>query len=979
MKTAKRNFGVNAMAALALFGAALTLVMLFVALAEAQRKGFAEGNCDDANVALWEDFEETSGNLTVPTGCAAAATVLTATGNPVYSADGPAGAGKAITFDGTGDYFTTSADVNALDFGTSNAVVEGWVKNSASSSASDTFVGKYDGTNGWILYQSSTAYEFFVRGDGANACEASAAGTRASYDGAWVFIRATWVNSTGACTIAVYSSTAVTNGSETDAAAAGDTVSNASAMEIGARQSGSNTFIGSIADLRVTVGNATNDLSLKTKVPVPSHYVNGKLPARQQPGNCSRSTVMWLAFDEASGNIVVPTGCLAASTTIAASGGPTYTVDTTDLKGLNTAITFDGTNDRFSVGADTAALNPGTNPMVIDLFVKSDGTNANGEAIITKRGAVGTPTWRLTDNNGPPRFAIGDASTTCTVTASQSMAAAGWHYVRATWNGSNVCTVKIDDNATASTTQAVGSVSSANTTFRVGGDVNANLPTEPGANTEHWGGTIADARVCIGSTALTDCPSRFNGPAYSGFTGSTLTAPTFTRATVSTRVNPVTGLVEAVASGVPVVGAPLSSGDDGSIDGTEPTGVYVGAATTFAALHNENVTSGSGVWSISGCITTGTNTTDVTAPDGTNTAEKQTGSGCVDSSTIVEQIVSSLTANQSNTLTMWLRGASGGEQLRLKNTENGVADYFSSITLTNTWQRYVFTQAFSGGATSARIGLTVPTSGGPHAPVFYIWRPQLYQKTFAVPLDPAVTTSSVTINQDHVTHSGTGIVTNDFTMMLWANHPPGNNAGTVNLLSIGEDSVSNKKDFNLRIIAAGVNVHSSFGQNNTFGVDGAANTWHHYAVIGQSGNVRAFLNGTQLGSACTSCVNTGTAGDGTGWLTQTEGDIAIGRRLFDDSGDGGFHSDVRVFQGVLTPQQIRALYLSRSSLYADASLTPRQRRERQIMLAAARPLDFLWGQFSKRSIERERVAAARRAVASPDFPQPTFVVPQELP
>lgn len=52
MKHAKRsNFGVNVMAALALFGAALTLVMLFVALADA-RKGFAEGNCDDASDVL---------------------------------------------------------------------------------------------------------------------------------------------------------------------------------------------------------------------------------------------------------------------------------------------------------------------------------------------------------------------------------------------------------------------------------------------------------------------------------------------------------------------------------------------------------------------------------------------------------------------------------------------------------------------------------------------------------------------------------------------------------------------------------------------------------------------------------------------------------------------------------------------------------------------------------------------------------------
>ena len=74
-RVSRRNLGVNLMAALALFGAVLAVVVLFFTFsAEGARKGFAEGNCDDANVALWEDFEETSGNLTVPTGCAAAAT-----------------------------------------------------------------------------------------------------------------------------------------------------------------------------------------------------------------------------------------------------------------------------------------------------------------------------------------------------------------------------------------------------------------------------------------------------------------------------------------------------------------------------------------------------------------------------------------------------------------------------------------------------------------------------------------------------------------------------------------------------------------------------------------------------------------------------------------------------------------------------------------------------------------------------------------
>jgi len=265
---------------------------------------------------------------------------------------------------------------------------------------------------------------------------------------------------------------------------------------------------------------------------------------------------------------------------LTANGTPTYQQTTDHVQGLGYAARFPADSAYFATAGDVDAFDFAATDAVVDVWFKAaSGTNPT---LVSKWNGNG---WMLRASSNQMIFSLNDgAGNVCTApgTSHPQVASDGqWHYARATWsNSTQTCTVAMDGVSNSTVTSGLTSLS---TTWRTG---TFRQDSDAGNKASH----IADLRICIGSTALTDCPTRYNGPAYSGV-GTT--APTFTRATVSTRVNPVTGLVEAVASGVPVVGSPLSSGASGSIDGSEPTGVYVGSAAVTGIGVHSNTAAGS--------------------------------------------------------------------------------------------------------------------------------------------------------------------------------------------------------------------------------------------------------------------------------------------------------------------------------------------------------------------------------------------------
>ena len=116
------------------------------------------------------------------------------------------------------------------------------------------------------------------------------------------------------------------------------------------------------------------------------------------------------------------------------------------------------------------------------------------------------------------------------------------------------------------------------------------------------------------------------------------------------------------------------------------------------------------------------NTTDVTAPDGSNTATKfvmpssfSCGSGV--SYGELTFIPGGLTSGQSYTVSVWLRGAIGGEQVRI-----GVDDCNNTIVrLTNTWARYSYSVSAYSACNPTRGFEFLGTTAGS---TYYIWGPQ---------------------------------------------------------------------------------------------------------------------------------------------------------------------------------------------------------------------------------------------------------------
>lgn len=950
---------------LALLGAVLTLAFLFAALRSAEGARVSKlsdagtvlvdfdaleecrGIADGTAVTQWDDQSGNARHATQATG-SAQPTCQTAAGDLVNGR-------PVIRFDGSNDVMSTGA-VASPNF---RAPLTVFVVSKVSAVSGGRYV---------LSKRTSTTTGFGVGLNGSVNGRATSWGVK-DYDSTaaiWNtnnFVVATFVYDDTTQDVSFYTDSAF----DSTAAGALNATADEGAIHVGAGDGSSFFWNGDVAQI-VAYDSVLSDVNRRAvekllrmkwtgaRQPAPAFFVGGKLPAKQKPGNCTDSNVAaWLSMDEASGNLTVPAGCAAAATVMTATGSPTYGIDTTNgpFGGLGGAIDFNGTNAYFTSTTDVDALDLGaSDSFSFETWFRTDDTSGTHGCVAGKMTAAGSTSvgWCLYHSGANVQFFLRDADGDQTSCVASSVLTAGrWHYVRAYGTPQSAsCTV--DGTAGAETPNAaVGSVSNT-APFEVG-------HTQWTQVTQFLDGAVAGLRVTIGNTTN----SLFNGYAYSGFGGSTLAAPTFTRANASTRYNPVNGFVESVRPGVPVVGSPLSGGDDGSIDPTEPTGVYVGSATTFLALNNEDFTNAS--WT-EGSITETAN--QDTAPDGSLTADllaptdtngwKQTdpagATECVDTDTC--------------TFTIWLRSATGSDVNLSIHVYNGTATArgTQAITVTTTWQRFVVTgTGLSGDNLRGTLGGGSTWSTGEN---IYAWRGQFYEKAFAVPLDPSVTSASVAVNADVMTYTRQ-LSTAAGSIVFWQ-HISGVVAGSEPLILT---SASSGRSFNYFTRqsggAGGPRVRFNGGTDSLdVSIAGAPTpgSWFHHAATWDRTNSHVSIYQTGVRTLSSTADS---------WSSE-----AVGASLNIEAGSGGsFWSDLRLFDEVLTPQQIRALYLSKSSLYAARDLSPREQLRRKVMLASAAPLDMLWGIFSERRMEQERIDSAKRYVRSPDFPQPTWVMPQE--
>lgn len=601
----------------------------------------------------------------------------------------------------------------------------------------------------------------------------------------------------------------------------------------------------------------------------------GPVYAEQRPGNCTDTNVaLYENFEETSGNMTVPTGCAASGTVLTANGTPTYQVTTGVPPGLGKAISFNGSTDRFISAGDVQSLDPGTSDMTIEMWIKrtdAGGTNPN---IVSKR-TVGGAGWNLffsaaagdglaldLGSTGLHRF---NFTSTCS-----KITDGAWHNFRLAIARATTATLYVDGVLCSAATLDADSKLNIDTAQPV------EIGNVANGASSYFQGSLADLRITIGNS--TNNLGYNDGSIASGnFTSGTL-APTFTRATVSTRYNPATQLLESVASGVPVLGAPIGTSGSALPAPGKSTGLYVGAATTFLFVNNQASNEPNA------CVTNTTNTSDVTAPDGTHTAMKTVESACGSNAGFNVHTALAVTANQSNTFTAWMRGASGGEVSRIYN-----GTFTQDFTLTTSWQRFVLTHTFSDSSTTETAGLV---ADGTHNGTIYSWNPEYYQKAFPVPLDPAVTASAVTVNADAVSYTSS-FDTTVMTLTGWIRDATDTTLADITGSGTGLQLIYS---FNGR-----TQTEIYTGSTGIFGAPGTANAWHHTAFAIQSGTQHAYLDGAVLGSVPTIA-----------YTAAVQTTLTVGKSSSTAYGSA-FIRAISFFPSVLTSTDISTLYTAQNA------------------------------------------------------------------
>ena len=126
------------------------------------------------------NMEEASGNLIDLSGYG---NNCTANGNPVYQQTGAPNRGKAISFDGSGDYFNCGTSVA---FNSSAVTVLGWIKTGIQTSVKIIITKTISGSNSWGIFKSSVnILSFKVSGNGTGYNLVSEIGNYMIGDNKW--------------------------------------------------------------------------------------------------------------------------------------------------------------------------------------------------------------------------------------------------------------------------------------------------------------------------------------------------------------------------------------------------------------------------------------------------------------------------------------------------------------------------------------------------------------------------------------------------------------------------------------------------------------------------------------------------------------------------------------------------------------------------------------------------------------------------
>lgn len=195
-------------------------------------------------------------------------------------------------------------------------------------------------------------------------------------------------------------------------------------------------------------------------------------------------------------------------------------------------------------------------------------------------------------------------------------------------------------------------------------------------------------------------------------------------------------VLQSASSGSPRLGRTVPGG---------PRGLIIEGQRTNECLYSNDMTVSAWQTFSSSSITETANY--AAGPDGTTTAtrlEFTTSFGHIIQQNVT---ISGGTANKTITYSVWLKSNTGSSQvISLKNTHGGVADNFTDITVTTTWQRFQFTvnNNSSPGSGTHFVGIINRSTSTKD---ILAWHHQVEQASFASTPIPT-TSSAVTRNAD---------------------------------------------------------------------------------------------------------------------------------------------------------------------------------------------------------------------------------------
>jgi hypothetical protein len=392
-------------------------------------------------VAQWL-FDESSGNIVDEV----SGITLTATGSPTYSVDGSSYSVNTTPgikcIQTTVDGFTKAGNEPTLDIGTDDFVIEflfaGISGQSAIGFLFDTRAGTGD-NRGYAIYTQghSTGNLTFLSRATDNTQIYQSINTGIDFRDE-VIRKFRYVGDrSGNLELFIDGVSQGTSSLSSWSGKTVDTFNNA----VGTRVDGGVAMLGTLYELRMTIGNATNN-SGTTYYGWPSNSAN--------PDSEPNVVAQWL-FDESSGNIVDEVGGVS----LAPNGTPDYSYDSSSYSSaMPTGINLPATTESFTTTVPQASMNLGTDDFVYEAVINTNGATSasyrDGLSCWDRGGATlkGYYFWLQVSSNNLLlnwRMTAEDAtSANGTINTGIAVNDTNWHKVRVTGDRSGNLQIYVD-------------------------------------------------------------------------------------------------------------------------------------------------------------------------------------------------------------------------------------------------------------------------------------------------------------------------------------------------------------------------------------------------------------------------------------------------------------------------------------------------------------------------------------------------------